>query len=552
MLSSLALPLRAGCSELSTSAHSSLKQRFARIGASLTRLEGVSKTSVAGIDAGATLKENIGFVVKESFTSSNEISLQLGRHGRVFEVKEDGAWLRLCGSKDLAYIDSSDFDKLVVDSVVCIKYAGLPLPEWSYPPEVLKVDPYFAENDCCTGGPALLKAIQALWAAFILFIIAPVVVFVSIGRCPDDGVAMVPAWVFLLLAMGPVGLVCLEESVRYYSLAPLVLVLAVEEGFGFAGFAMSFRTWIWHSRAVSLIVHADIVTSGVFMAKALMSECGARRVVWQEAMRQSAGGAILENVPFYAFVVVGWLFMLLQFIYAFAATWVVKEPDTHGVRPRAEVHYGFIYSWQTHFGYSTLLSKATDHGECLQIVAGTARQTSVTSKNVDYLLAVPCDSSDYADLLRRMVFRFTLFNLLQTAYQLNLQSAGLAINQVTNHALDWQTLISIGLSLATSTTVIRQQASDLMSVRRNLKEEADYEADDQSDCSSNSPNWKFEKAERSKMAMKVYFRIFLCLLALYVLLLLRAALQTYMTIFVCQRGIYNMGIGCVNVGSARA
>jgi len=530
-----------------------LEERFARIEHRVVALENVGKPKTATTDVATPMKPKDCFFVKQGFVNLKGQRLGKGEWGQVMKRTADGADVIMFATKYELHVEKADFGKLVVHSWHDLIYCGEPLSKLAYPPEFLEIEPKFNMNDSCTAGPALLWAFKCLLFTVILFVATPFIAFGTTRQCPERGFAMVPTWLYLPLGVAIVSVVWLEERVKYYSLAPYLLALATDNGFTCWGFNVSFPMWLWYSRAMSLIAHADIVTSGVFVAKAVLSDaCGTTRQEWTRAMGSSTFGAIVGRRPFSVFAVVGWFLILSQFIYAFTVTWVLKNPSKrkqcdfqrHG---HDDVHYEIVYSEHDYLSYSTLLLKYTDHAASLQIVAHAGRMAAVESQYNRYLVNSIYDIATYHGALKNIFVNFILHGLLQTAYQLKLQSSGLALARATDahDRLDWQMLLSMGLCFFIAFKNAYYKLHDFMLIRKKLEDMVELKFRNVKNMQLSREQSKLSR-EHDLAASRSILMFFLCLVVIYLVCVLMSMFQAYKTVFVCREGLYNFGQGCVH------
>jgi len=195
--------------------------------------------------------------------------------------------------------------------------------------------------------------------------------------------------------------------------------------------------------------------------------------------------------------------------------------------------------------------------------------------------------------LEQLVSKFALFNLLENAYQSNLQVAGLGLARAleAEHALDLLTFASILISIimgvyagwqdVTYATKLKEEVVNA-DIDKELAEVLGLPADDETfaalvevlkvgDWSGNEACVEFNRLlgseaspeDCSKDSMRLLSRIFrdgyvkqktisrtyaifLALVALSALLSCRAAFQTSMVV-ICPTGLYDLGVGCLGL-----
>lgn len=433
-------------------------------------------------------------------------------------------------------------------------------------------------------GPALLLAWVSLKGVLALWISTPVLAFLS-ASC-GSGMAHIPPWLFPTLGLGLVGLLALEFRV-------LRVVLPIYARRISASSFATFEQWLVFYMGLSLVSHADLVTNGVFLARALFvdANCAARSRfpdLWAHAMRTSAL-PMLAGVPFSALVLLGWALMALQFLRCLLRSLPRTSTDVKG----APLQYGL---GQKSGYYSTWGQESTNNAYVLKDVAETSRMSAVVAAVVatgraEVELMTQNIPMAYGNLLRSSIARVTLMLLLESAFQLNVQSSGLALAKATDdeHAIDKMTLFSIALGLLMAARYIVRELQNAnfyyrkvrgTDIREELGKFLRGQFEDWSEEDSASLNEVLQLGcprarathvqglavfdriplvrrnsivdsahacaaglKEQRLVGRRYFK-FVAVLSLYVCLVSRAAFQTAMAVY-CEHGLHNIGKGCV-------
>lgn len=394
--------------------------------------------------------------------------------------------------------------------------------------------------------PAIPWAWVAFVAAFVLFMSVPLLSLFA-STSVGQGFARVSPWVYVPYGVGVLGLMWIEEKIRRWTLVTQVVSIAEKReeagqefrGFTVLGITLPFKAWLWLNRAVSLAGHADLITTGMFTAK-VIATCNAPHAgsddgieyVWRRTMQDSIGVSVLGSLGFDHLAIACWLLILLQFVYAWGTAagrqrllWL--EDD--GGR---DVTYDLIPGIRF---YSTPFLDVTSHGCALASLSEVCRMASVTSNYTDtYMRGRNTVYSHYhVAEFQRSVIRFGVFTVLESGFQLNLQSSGLAISKALdlNHHVDKMVLISILFGVLMGLYNLQLSASRIWSLSK-LTIEYDPAFED-----------NINQDTKLRNRMTVVFIIEVCVFSLA---LTRAMTQTYMAVWVCPYGMHNIGVGCVN------
>jgi len=156
--------------------------------------------------------------------------------------------------------------------------------------------------------------------------------------------------------------------------------------------------------------------------------------------------------------------------------------------------------------------------------------TSVTFQYMTFITwnAELLPGSWFVDIMFRTSIKSTVFGVLESSYQLNLQSAGLALAKAIDPAkrLDVQTLASIIIGVAMSMVNLASTSSKMRALWKAVLRSTTF--------------FSVER-RRTRRALLLFVGI----ACLYTILISRAIFQTYMAIG-CPYGLHNIGVGCVD------
>jgi hypothetical protein len=437
------------------------------------------------------------------------------------------------------------------------------------------------------------------------------------GSCPVHTFPQVPTWCYLAFALGTGRLMFYEEEVRKYSIIAQAKTLNTK---------MAFKKWIWYMRGLSVMAHADLFTTGMFLAKSWRADsCGIISRFWAKTMGHSILSGLIGAIPFSALALLGWLLMLPQGVYTYLATqpvptkgfkfsvtfkprqdirseesedkiqtkleseclkrgvnrakaWengIISWHDQHGAHldgPQLEDYFFYKedegnrpttkYKFQVmatvtinddgvrpdeydgfydinfeeggKWNYTTYLVVDQDHGGSLQTVAELTRMASVTEKYSEYATH-DGEATWVAQEMFRCAIKFGVFNVLESAYQLNLQSSGLALAKAINAGqLDRQTAFSIMMSLTMA-------AKNLYS-RYDYMKKASKAIDIFAEAHYGNPDYQHDISRANFDRSRAWY-LFMSIATIYVLLISRALFQTCMAWY-CPYGLHNIGVGC--------
>jgi len=265
-----------------------------------------------------------------------------------------------------------------------LRWGDETLPNWAYENQVLsRVPQELLWADCWCCGPALRWAHKAFAATVALWVSVPLLAFVT-AQCSPDGEPRVWNLVYAPIFFGYMYLLWLEGRVRRYTLIPHAVCNGT--GFKLPGKSLKFRSWLALSTMMSVALHADVVTSGMVLAKMLAMnwQCSFSRYsedamsLWQLTMQQSLFGRALGVLPSLSvFFSIGWLMMGMQRLYALAMT-VPRRVFKEFTNIETKFHYRLRESVDGAFQYQTLANPRTDVGDTVMVLNETCRMATVT------------------------------------------------------------------------------------------------------------------------------------------------------------------------------
>lgn len=307
------------------------------------------------------------------------------------------------------------------------------------------------EVEDLVAGPAVLWALLGnimTWTTFVVVtVVSTYLVDVDAG-----GLAEKPAGVYLALgilvwlAFTLAALIPEYKALMYCLPTQSVCVERIAQGKeAWAG----FNRWMVGMFVISIILHADIYTTAIFMGRiwASTSSCGTLNNLWTIAVRTSflRHVPIINVMPYSQLCFIAWSLMVAQFIYSLC----YSIPISPNVNKGMDVSTAWItYNMAEDKGhvqkYDTLLKKDTGHGRCLQALSESGRMCSLNWQDDDYLKQAERDWDCHRvhDEMRRTNLRFLLFCTQATLIP-NLQITFLGI-QKSHQAWSSQTLGTSG------------------------------------------------------------------------------------------------------------
>eukprot|EP00927_Polykrikos_kofoidii_P032398 TRINITY_DN27616_c0_g1_i1.p1 TRINITY_DN27616_c0_g1~~TRINITY_DN27616_c0_g1_i1.p1 ORF type:complete len:579 (-),score=43.63 TRINITY_DN27616_c0_g1_i1:241-1818(-) len=477
------------------------------------------------------------------------------------------------------------------------------IPEYYYDVDIRNFWNHLPENQDGTRyatqvvGPAVPWAWKAFKATVATFVLTPIIacIFTGFPASPGTCFVEVTPWTFLPLGICLFYLLWLEDKVRQITLITQVRMTAAVHGFKCMGFVLPFYVWLWLVRALSLVGHLDIVSTGIFVAKIVLSNAFASSSspipsLWRLTMETSIVEGFAGDVSFTMCTVVIWCLIASQGVYAVACTFPRHPRNIDSQEPMA-VHYRPCVDNSEIVIFDTLVAKDLTLWDTVEVLADTARMRSVTFQfNVNLRKGFE-DSPDgvialLGSQMVRSSWRFFIFSILESALMLNIQSAGLALSVAVKpgHTVDLQTLASIvfGLLVAVqnlcyevvkvqsfremiaefdSVSVYEREArrSGFSSVREQYDEyeriflEGSLSKEERKEYHSALVSLEVfrKQVDRARQSFWLLYPLCVLMWVVYALLVSRAAFQTVMASCVCPLGLHNIGSGCVSYPDGR-
>lgn len=319
------------------------------------------------------------------------------------------------------------------------------------------------------------KVVPTLWKtltveATIYFVVT--MVTYAVARCSGlVALASVPTWLQAAPPICAIYLLSLEHQVRRPVIVPVARRMCSEIAPDVIVFAASFWKWFAFNNAVSGSGYMSLALNGIFMGRVL-AMCEFEKV-WRLQLEHSASS--LATVPFWVMALAIWLITPLDMLYAVLLVKPLTGKDDEG----RELQYDFVsldiaegpaspFDLKLPQSYRPYASKFL---ECLKLkddsritptdalvfLLSTTRMATI-SDLVQKTLMKECEIDAFENphfCGKRFVQNlghFVLFNVLEGAGRLILQSASLGITRAVSlhHQADWLTAgtLAIGMALA--------------------------------------------------------------------------------------------------------
>lgn len=373
------------------------------------------------------------------------------------------------------------------------------------------------------------------------------------------------------------------------------------------GQSVKFVWWFVYNNGVSFLGHLDIFTNGIFLGRVLatcqsLPESMTLEQVWTLTMQKSLV-PFLSVLPFVGFALLGWLLMLLQWLYALYFAQPLTGKDVQG----KNLQYDLIDG--DNFQISVHPTRGGDvaHNEALPALLDVTRMASMTGPFLSASLAEYewTPESKFASprncgrALLKSVAKFAVFNFGESVYFLNLQASAVSLIKASDpdHHIDEMTVASISLGLTMACINLVKDWSTIRTLTATIAS-TDFIASKR-ETYIEQVGWPEELvdpwleivtpgrwdddhiwAEVQEMqafqTVQGYFRdpisrdmgmmdsiimndnqrykrlasrinhFFFLVVAIYLLFICRAAVQLYMACE-CKSGLHNFGVGCVDI-----
>jgi len=320
---------------------------------------------------------------------------------------------------------------------------------------------------------------------------------------------------------------------------------------------MSFNRWMLSMFTISIILHADIYTTAIFMGRIWKStsSCDELNDLWALSVSTSFLGKVpVLNVMTYSQLCFGaWCLMLGQFFYALAYS-VAISPNVshkHADFSRRRVSYDMVTDRESVQKYDTISKLDTGHGRCVQALSESGRMCSLNWQDDNYLGQAERDwkAVRVHGEMRRTNIRFMLFCIQATVIP-NLQITFLGIQKSRSVYLagetgdaspspDYLTILSFAVSVLNGLHYIYYEFG---SVARHSKyaKHAVAEAKAKAEEEQNGrKHWDATLLER-KMKLSIFMNYMFTLIfsGMFVFVLVKAVMEVIM----CDNGIWNAQI----------
>jgi len=314
-------------------------------------------------------------------------------------------------------------------------------------------------------GPGVLWALLGNVMTWTTFGVVTVVSSYLVRVSSSSGIAQKPAGIALVLgimvwlAFTLAALIPEYKALMYCLPSQSVCVARVAEG---KTAWMGFNKWMICMFAISVILHADIYTTAIFMGRVWASThyCGTLNHLWELAVASSA----LRHVPiinvltYSQLCFAAWGLMVFQFVYALFYSIPISPNVAEGMDVSIDKIKYQLADDKAHVQrYDTILKKNTGHGRCLQALSESGRMCSLNWQDDAYLqqAELDWDCQRVHDEMRRTNIRFLLF-CTQATFIPNLQITFLGIqksHEVWLHladdsgSADYLTILSFTISV---------------------------------------------------------------------------------------------------------
>lgn len=402
-------------------------------------------------------------------------------------------------------------------------------------------------------GPALPWAFFAngmTWGCFVLV----TVIGTYLVEVDDYGLAMQPQGVWLVaIILTWFGLTSLtlypEFRAAMYCLPSQSVCVKRRKDW------LPFNSWIFRMLVLSFILHTDIYTTSIFVARVWKSAmaCDELNDLWAASIQASffQHVPIIRSLTYLQLIVIIWCIMLLQLIYALCYSWPISPNLTRGLPISDErVKYQIVESRATCELYNTLLKSDTGHGRSLQALSESGRMMSLMWQDDNYLEQAELSWSAHRvhDEMRRTNLRFILF-CLQATMVPTLQITFLGIQKA--HAIresqlhpgshnvhsDWLTVTSFVISVLSGLHYIHYEFKSINTHKKYCRRAIGEQNENARHLNDNRKHWDAvqlgRKAEFSYLAN--HFLSF-CFIGAFAFIIVKA----YMAMIVCETGIWNM------------
>lgn len=468
-------------------------------------------------------------------------------------------------------------------------------------------------------GPALLEVWAAARSGLLLFLVTPVLGFLAC-ECGTHSLAGLPqikssfdvsplgmllavlrVSALLILPLGILPLLWREHQARRYIIVPITRLLTGTPPKVF-GRSLDFIPWFIATTALSAASQADLVTNGLFTARYLkqLTHDNSAEDMWNQWVSRSIF-PYLDKIPLFVVVLGGWLLMMLQALYGIRGSWsptgkdLCNEPLEYRLLDQED---------DDNQTYATATDNRANHGKAMLRLMECCRMGSAlgllrTGLSKQYALneqgryQIP-DAAGGA--LQNVMARVLCFRILETAYQINLQSALLVCNRARDpeHALDLLTCASIVISTFMGLYNVVGDAALAYHLKNQILKiniEDNLKAHLQNDCPDFTckpekgdalwkalqlGNWS-EEDVRKKVefsdAVQIYniridkwlgtsavvsnglyrkgtvqhtYIMFLVLVSIWTLIVGATTVRTVMSVYTCPDGLWNFSGGCRN------
>jgi len=399
-------------------------------------------------------------------------------------------------------------------------------------------------------GPAVQWALLGnimTWSTFV------VVTLVStyLVEVDNAGIALKPKGIYLglgimvWLAFTLLSLIPEYKAMMYCLPSQSVCVARIAEG---PKKWWGLNRWMISMFVISIILHADIYTTAIFMGRiwASTSQCGTLNELWRLAVHHS----FLKNVPIINILTyaqlccAAWCLMVSQFVYALFYSIPISPNVAKGMDVSIKrIQYDLAPDKAHIQKYDTILKKNTGHGRCLQALSESGRMCSLNWQDDAYLEQAERDWDCFRvhDEMRRTNLRFLLF-CIQATFIPNLQITFLGIQksqrvQLGHAAPDYLTILSFTISVLNGLHYIYYEFGSVNRHKKYVRHAINEAKQHAKETKHGRKHW-----EAHLLETKVKFSLFLNSIftlvfsGMFCFILLKASME----VVFCESGIWNV------------
>lgn len=401
-------------------------------------------------------------------------------------------------------------------------------------------------------GPALPWAFFAngmTWGSFVLI----TVVGTQLVEVDEYGLAQQPQGVWLVaIILLWFGITCVtlypEFQAAMFCLPSQSVCVKRRKGW------VPFNSWIFRMMVLSFILHTDIYTTSIFVARVWKStmHCDELNSLWAASIQSSffKEVPIIRSLSYLQLVFSISCVMIAQLVYALCYSWPTSPNLTHGLPISDErVKYQIVESRATCELYNTLFKKDTGHGRSLQALSESGRMSSLNWQDDLYLeqAEMSWSANRVHDEMRRTNIRFILFCLQATMVPI-LQITFLGIQKA--HRLHEQNLegrhsgssdqLTVGsflISVISGLHYIWYELKAMNTHKKYVRRAIREQNENARHLNDNRKHWDAVQLSRlAEFSIVANLLVALGFMGTFCFIIVKA----YMALIVCETGIWNV------------